>query len=178
MEYKRNKNKFSLAFKNEVALKAVFNKGKLEESKPTDVWNAKKRKRTKPSSQIGYKALPVREIFVDMKDEGSTSSDYKTCIKFFGRCEELLITEQFDIEGNDVSNKSRVAGAGAPKKAIELRNELFQYFIDIRSSLKARLPKNIFQAKARSVYTEYCKLQREQGQKPPKLTFSNRWLKD
>ena len=113
-------------------------------------------------------------MFVYMKDEVSTSSDYKSCIKFVGTCEVLLTNGQFDIKGNDVSNKFTVAGAGAPKKAIDLRNKLYQYFIDIRSSLKARLPKNIFQAKARSVYTEYCKLQREQGQKPPKLTFSNR----
>ena len=72
MEYKKDKKRFSLAFKEEVALKAVSNKRKLEESKPADVWNAKKRKWTKPSSQIGYKALTVREIFVDMKDEVST----------------------------------------------------------------------------------------------------------
>ena len=140
MEYKKNKKKFSLAFK-EVALKAVSNKRKLEESKPADVWNAKKRKWTKPSSQIGYKALTVCEIFVDVKDEVSTSSDYKSCIKFVGGCEELFTTKKFDIEGNEVSNKFRVAGAGAPKKAIDLRNELSQYFIDIRSSLEARLPK-------------------------------------
>ena len=113
----------------------------MEESKPADVWNAKKRQWTKPSSQIGYKTLTVHEIFVDMKDEVSTSSDYKSCIKFVGGCEELFTTKQFDIERNEVSNKFRVAGAGAPKKAIDLRNELSQYFIDIRSSLKARLPK-------------------------------------
>ena len=141
MEYKKNKKKFSLAFKKEVALKAVSNKRKLEESKPADVWNAKKRKWTKPSSQIGYKALTVCEIFVDVKDEVSTSSDYKSCIKFVGGSEELFTTKKFDIEGNEVSNKFRVAGAGAPKKAIDLRNELSQYFIDIRSSLEARLPK-------------------------------------
>ena len=92
MEYKKNKKKFSLAFKKEVALKAVSNKRKLEESKPADVWNAKKRKWTKPSSQIGYKALTVREIFVDIKDEVSTvlaltikvvsnlSGDVKSCL--------------------------------------------------------------------------------------------------
>ena len=44
----------------------------------------------------------MREIFVDMKDEVSNRSDYKSCIKFVGRCEELLTTGQFDIEGNDV----------------------------------------------------------------------------
>ena len=109
MEYNTNIKKCSLAFKKEVALTAVSNKRKLEESKPADVWNAKKRKWTKPSSRIGYKALTVREIFVDMKDKVSTGSDYKSCIKFVGRCEELLTIGQFDIEGNDVSNKFRVA---------------------------------------------------------------------
>ena len=59
------------------------------------------------------------------------------------------------------------------KKAIDLRNKLFQYFVDIRSSLL-----DICLAKARILYTEYCKLQREQGQEPRKLTFSNRRLKD
>ena len=74
MESKKNK-KFTLTFKKEVALKAVSNKRKLEESKPADVWNAKNRKWTKPSSQIGYKALTVHEIFAELKDEVSTSSD-------------------------------------------------------------------------------------------------------
>ena len=78
MEYKKNKKKFSLAFKKEVVLKVVYNKRKLEESKPADVWNAKQRKWSKLSSKIGYKVLTVPEIFVDMKDEVSTSSDYKS----------------------------------------------------------------------------------------------------
>ena len=55
--------------------------------------NAKNRKWTKPSGQIGYKALTMREIIADMQDEVSTSSDYKSCIKFVTRCEELLTTQ-------------------------------------------------------------------------------------
>ena len=46
-----------------------------------------------------------------MKDEVSTSSDYKSCIKFVGRCEGLVTTAQFDIEGNYLINKFRVAEA-------------------------------------------------------------------
>ena len=38
MEYKKNKKKFSLAYKKGVALKGVSNKRKLEESKPADVY--------------------------------------------------------------------------------------------------------------------------------------------
>ena len=55
--------------------------------------NAKKRKWTKPPSQIGYKALTMSEIIADMKDGVSTSSDYKSCINFVPRCEELLTTQ-------------------------------------------------------------------------------------
>ena len=64
------------------------------------------------------------------------------------------------MEGNNVTNKFRVAGAGGPKKATDLRKDLFQHF-NIRSLLKTRLPKNIFVAKARSLCTEYCQLQRK-----------------
>ena len=68
--------------------------------------------------------------------------------------------------------------AGAPKKAVEVRKALFDYLIDIRSALKARLPKGLFLAKAKSLYKKYWEQQRKQGIEPEKLTFSNRWLKD
>ena len=68
-------------------------------------------------------------------------------------------------------------GDGAPKKAVEVRKALFKYFIDVRSALKARLPKGLFLANAKSLYKKYCKEQRKQGIKPGKLKFCNRWLK-
>ena len=48
-----------------------------------------------------------------------------------------------------------VLGVGAPKKAVEVRKGLFEYFIDISSALKARLPKGLFLAKGNSLYEEY-----------------------
>ena len=48
-----------MAFKKEVAMKAVASKRKLQEEKPDDVWNPKKQKWAKPASQIGYKAFTV-----------------------------------------------------------------------------------------------------------------------
>ena len=54
MEYENKKKKFPLAVKKKVGEAAVANKRKLEAEKPGDVWNAKKRKWTKISSQIGY----------------------------------------------------------------------------------------------------------------------------
>ena len=115
-------------------------------------------------------------MFTDMKDEVNKSSDFKSCVKFVGRWEKLRETGQFDIEGNDVAGKFRVLVAGAPKKAVEVRKALFEYCIDIRSTLKARLPKGLCLAKAKSLYEECCEQQRKQGVEPEKLTFSNRWL--
>ena len=48
--YKWNKKKFALKFKKEVGKKALSN----------NVWNSKKKRWTKPATQIGYKALTVR----------------------------------------------------------------------------------------------------------------------
>ena len=87
--------------------------------------------------------------------EKHDSPDFKSCVKFVGRYEKLLVTGKFEIEGNDVGNKFRIAGAGAPKKCLSVRKELFDIFIDIRSSLKARLPKKIFLVKVESLYRDY-----------------------
>lgn len=178
MEYKKNKKKFSLSFKKLVAEKAVSNKRKLEQDKPKSVWNEKKRRWTQPNTQVGYKARTVREVFTDMTNEKNDTEDFKSCLKFVGRCEELLKNGKFDIEGNSSQSKFRVLGAGAPKRCLGVRRELFEFFIDIRSCLKARLPKKIFLAKAKSLYDEYCEWKRQEGLEPKKLTFSNRWLKD
>lgn len=54
-----------------------------------------------------------------------------------------------------------VLRVGAPKKAVEVRKGLFEYFIDISSALKARLPKGLFLAKGNSLYEEYREQQRK-----------------
>ena len=102
-------------------------------------------------------------MFTDMKDEVNKSSDFKSSVKFVGLCEKLLEAGQFYIEENDVAGKFRVLGTGAPKKAVEVRKALSKYFIDIRSALKARLPKGLFLAKAKSLYEEYYEQQQKQG---------------
>ena len=136
----------------------------------------KKRKWTKPSTQIGYKAMTARELFSDMKEEKRDSLDFKRCVQFVRRYEEPLVTGKFEIAGNAVGNKFHAVVAGAPRKCPNVRKEFSDIFIDIRSSLKARLPKKIFLAKTESLYHDYCERKRE-GVEPEKLSFGNRWLK-
>ena len=93
--------------------------------------------------------------------------------------EKLLDDGQFDIEGNDTKNKVRVAAAGPPKKAVDVRKQLFEYFVDVRTAPKGRLPQNLFLAKAKFFYDQYCNDLRKDGEEPPKpdLVFSRQWLK-
>ena len=122
--------------------------------------------------------MTARELFSDMKEEKRDSLDFKRCVQFVRRYEEPLVTGKFEIAGNAVGNKFHAVLAGAPRKCPNVRKEFSDIFIDIRSSLKARLPKKIFLAKAESLYRDYCEWKREEGVEPEKLSFSNRWLKD
>ena len=44
-------------------------------------------------------------------------------------------------------------GLGPPKRAIEVRIALFDYFIDVRSTHKGRFPKFMLIAKAKEIYS-------------------------
>ena len=107
---------FSLAFYKKAPENTEANKWKLEVETPTDAWNLKKQKWTKPASQRGYKALTKREIFSDIKDEtNARAGNFNSCNKFVGRYEELLETATLAIEGNDVTTKFKIAKAGGPR---------------------------------------------------------------
>ena len=64
--------------------------------------------------------------------------------------------------------KARTQGAGRKRKAPELRIGLFNWGIDVRKTLKGRLPRRIFKMKA------------NQNPVPEneRLTFSNQWVKE
>ena len=51
------------------------------------------------------------------------------------------------MEDNNCKTKFGFLGAGLPKRAIEVRLALFDYFIDVRSSLKGQLPYFILMAR-------------------------------
>ena len=52
----------------------------------------------------------------------------------------------------------------------------FDYFIDIRYSLKGRLPQRILLFKAILLFEEYCFLKAEAGEEPEKLKITRKWL--
>ena len=86
----------------------------------------------------------------------------------------MLEKGEFDLEEDCCKNKHR--GAGPPKKALEVRYALFDYFIDIKYSLKGRLTQRILLSKAKQSYEGYCVLKAEAGEEPEKLKITRKWL--
>ena len=144
MEYKKNKKKFNLLDQQKIAVHLQDRKRKYEADKNDpainkSVWNEKRRKWVNPFNQTGYIQPSVRELFIDLRNEKCDNVQFKSATKFVVRCLQKLETGEFDIEGNCSSKKFRIMGAGPPKKALEVRSALFDYFIDIRSVLKGYL---------------------------------------
>ena len=69
-------------------------------------------------------------------------------------------------------------GAGPKKRGLEVRYALFDYFVDIRSSLKGRLPQLILLSKAKQLYKEYWELKRHAGEESEELKITWQWLQN
>ena len=57
------------------------------------------------------------------------------------------------------------------------REALFEWFVDVRGTLKARLPRKMFKTRCKILYDQWSAQQ--PGEKPDdkKIVFSNRWIK-
>ena len=67
-------------------------------------------------------------------------------------------------------------GGGRKKQAPEVRDALFQRFIDARQFLKARLPRFISREWAEELYIEWEKQQAVKIPEDKRLLFGNCWL--
>ena len=129
-----------------------------EYSSPNNhVWNEKIRKWVNPISQTDYVVPTVREFFSDLKEEPNDWNDFKNASKFITRSVELEEKGKFEIEGNCSKNHFHVAGAGAPTKTVQVRNSLFEYFIDDHIHLEGQLPIKLFLAKAKEILHSFMK---------------------
>ena len=162
--------------------KRKFDADKQNPAVNKSVWNDERKKWTNPLTQTGYLQPTVREIFPDLSGERCDATDFKSATKFVTRCLEKFERGDFDAEENNTSKKFRLPGAGPPVRALEVRDALFDYFIDIRGSLKGRLPLFMLHAKAIELYEKYCELKQQMGETPEKLTINDsrvkRWAND
>ena len=73
--------------------------------------------------------------------------------------------------------KFRQTGGGRKKSVAEVRAAMYDWVIEIRSSLKARLPKSMFKAPCKIFYEQCLSQQEKEVPEEKKIVFSNKWIR-
>ena len=175
---KTSYEKYSLLERRELALKVKECKeeyiAELESMRGKTHWDPKRKRHVQDTPKQGYLTKAVRSFYVNLKDALSDSQEMKNACKVAKRCYEKL--ENGDFEDGVSRKKFRSLGGGRKARAVEVREELFQWFIDVRTSLNARLPKSLFLLQAKKLYEDWLQ-QHPDTPEEEKLQFSNQWIK-
>ena len=75
-------------------------------------------------------------------------------LKFIKRCHEKYLNDEVDDE-ESFKKRFRESGGGRKCKAPEVREAMFEWFINVRGVLKGRLPIKMFRSKCPQEYNEW-----------------------
>ena len=136
---KEDKDKYDLKIK-EIADKRNYNK--------------KMKKHTKSSPCEGDIAPAVRGFYPDLKNVKHNDPNLESAIKLRKRCCENVASNENTciIDAQPSKSKYRKPGGGRKATIPDVREALFEWFIDVRSSLKARLPRKMFKTQCKVFY--------------------------
>ena len=88
-------------------------------------------------------------------------------LKLGKRCLALVDQPQSELSAPPTKSKYRQP---------EVRKALYKWFIDVRETLKACLPKSMFKAQATLLYNQCLAQQPEAPKADERIVFSNRWI--
>ena len=101
-------------------------------------------------------------------------------LRFAKRCYEKYLAN--DFEGEEPPKKRfHETRTGRKCKAPEIREAIFEWFINVRGVFKGRLPKKMFRTKCQQVYLEWLKQKPEpipEEEEEEQLKFSKHWIQD
>ena len=120
-------------------------------------------------------ARAVREIYSDLKDAKHSDPDLSNALKLGKWCLDSLEASDFTEPPTKV--KFHQAGGGRKKSVPEVHEAMYDWFIDIRSSLKARLTKSMFKAQCKIFYEQWLSQQEKEVPEEKKIVFSNKWIR-
>ena len=84
----------------------------------------------------------VQSFYSNLSEAKSDNQEIKNNSKLAKWCYEKL--EKGDFEGGIALKMFWTTGDGQKSQGLKVREALLQWFIDVRTSLKARLPKSLF----------------------------------
>ena len=175
---KTSYEKYSLLERRELALKVKECKAEyvagLESMRGKTHWDPKRKRHVEDTPKQGYLAKAVRSFYINLKDVLSNSQEMRSACKVAKRCYEKLENGGFE---DGVSRKTFLSlGGGRNARAVEVRDELFEWFIDVGTIFNARLPKALFLLQAKQFYEDWLQ-QHPDTPEEKKLQFSNQCFK-
>ena len=148
--------------KEEYDLEVEKNKGKIK-------YDYKRKRHVPIEPSTGFIAKAVRQFYGDLKDAKNNDVDFVRAVKLASRSYNEI--DSLRDPSSCPPKKVRAQGAGRKRKAPEVRISLFNWFIDVRETLKGRLPRRIFKMKANQSYEEW--LTENPVPENDRLKFSN-----
>ena len=124
----------------------------------------------------GYVARAVREFYSDLKDIKHDNPTLIKALKLGKRCLNQVEADEDSVTAPPSKSKYRQTGGGRKLTTPDVRQVLFQWFLDIRGTLKARLPRKIFTTQCKFFYEQWLAQQPDEVPEDDKITFSNRWI--
>ena len=153
--------------KEEYDLEVEKNKGKTK-------YDYKRKPHVPIKPSTGFIAKAVRQFYGDLKDAKNNDVDFVRTVKLASRSYNEI--DSLRDPSSCPPIKVRAQGADRKRKAPEVRISLFNWFIDVRETLKAQLPQRIFKMKASQLYEEW--LIQNPVPENERLKFSNQWIKE
>ena len=164
--------KYSIQDKIELGKLVAQFKDEYEASKNKQNYNSKRKVFEKPKSD--YVARAVRVFYDDMKNYKGRDPEFLKALSFARRCYNDFVNSKFSDE--PPQKRFRAVGGGRKIQAPEVREALFFWFIDIRGTLKGRLPKKILIVKAKELYQDWLKQQPVAIDPEKQLKFTDCWI--
>ena len=175
-------NKYSLEEKEKIAdLVEIYKREyeeKVEENKKNPKhWNPKLKKFVTKEVKGGYVARAVRELYPSLAYLKNDDPKFRSALRVANRCIKNRENKRKSFELISKENKKfRGPGGGRKAQAVEVRQAAFDWFVDIRYSLKGRLPMKIFKAKCIELYKVWLNNQPEEIKEENQLKFSRCWI--
>ena len=116
-------------------------------------YDAKRKKHVQVKPSSGFITRAVREFYTDLQEAKNDDLEFCKAIKLASQCFNEI--EQLRNPPTCAPTKKRALGRGRKSKAMEVRQALFTWFVNVRESLKGCLPHTMFKLKVNELYDEH-----------------------
>ena len=97
----------------------------------------------------------MREYYDDLKVVKADNWKLVNALKLGKHCLALVDQSESEFSAAPTKSKYRQPGGGKKVAVPEVQKALYDWFIDVWGTLKARLPKSIFKAQATLLYNQW-----------------------